>query len=255
MLTFELAMLSKPGGRRYNEDACGHWASDQHLCCVLADGAGGHGGGDIASRLAVTYFLNGFFGNPASSGAELIELVQRVNQSILQDRKPEGATRDMHTTLVALMIDRQLGLASWAHSGDSRLYWFRQGRLMQRTRDHSFVQALLDAGAIAENEVRGHPSRSVLRSALGEPTHELEADASVPFREVAAGDRFLLCSDGVWEYLTDDMLEQALQTATTAQQWVDLIEGLIVEATRSLPSHDNFTALAVWLAAPGAVDA
>ena len=121
--------------------------------------------------------------------------------------------------------------------------------MAERTRDHSFVQALLDAGAIVESEVRGHPSRSVLRSALGEPTHELETDASVPFREVAPGDRFLLCSDGVWEYLTDDMLEQALQSATTAQQWIDRIEVLIGEATRTLPSHDNFTALAVWLKA------
>ncbi len=247
MLTFNVAILSKPGGRQYNEDACGHWASARHLCCVLADGAGGHGGGDIASRLAVTSLLTGFAQAPTNDGAELLALLRQVNQAVLDGREPGGARKDMHTTVVGLVIDVVTGRADWTHCGDSRLYWFRNSSMLEHTRDHSYVQGLLDAGLIREDEVRSQPKRSVLCSALGQPQEELDATASFPSRQVNNGDVFLLCSDGVWEYLTDDMLERSLLQAATPQDWLEDLETMIQEATRSKTSYDNYSALAVWL--------
>jgi serine/threonine protein phosphatase PrpC len=247
MLSFNVAIMSETGGRDYNEDACGHWASAQQLCCVLADGAGGHGGGDIASRLAVTSLLTGFSQSPTKDGAELLALVRRVNQAVLDGREPTGVRRDMHTTVVSLVIDAVHGYADWAHCGDSRLYRFRGGRILEHTHDHSFVQSLLDAGTIQESEIRSHPKRSVLLSALGREQDELEASASSPSREVTGSDVFLLCSDGVWEYLTDDLLERSLAQAATPQEWLATMGDLIREATHDLPTHDNFTALTVWL--------
>ena len=247
MLSFNVAIMSETGGREYNEDACGHWASPQHLCCVLADGAGGHGGGDIASRLAVTSLLTGFSQTPTKDGPELLELVRRVNQAVLDGREPTGARKDMHTTVVGLVIDTIHGYADWAHCGDSRLYWFRGGRMLEHTHDHSFVQSLLEAGIIQEREIRNHPKRSLLFSALGREQDELEASASSPSRQVAGGDVFLLCSDGVWEHLTDDLLEHSLRHASAPQEWMEALRGLIREATRDLPTYDNFTALTVWL--------
>lgn len=253
MFSFQVAILSDSGGRKYNEDACGHWSSDTHLCCVLADGAGGHGGGDIASRLAVTSLLTGFSQSPAVNGAELLALVQEVNQAVLDARVPNTEQQDMHTTVVCVVIDVIHGHADWAHSGDSRLYWFRDDRLVERTRDHSFVQSLVDAGLIGEDETRSHPKRNVLSSALGRQADELDASASTTSRHVASGDVFLLCSDGVWEYLTDDALEQSLKQATTPEEWLAAIERLIHEATNGLPSFDNFTALTVWLGATSSI--
>ena len=247
MLALEIAILSEPGGRKYNEDACGYWSSERQLCCILADGAGGHGGGDIASRLAVQTLLSAFAQAPSASGSELTRLMRQTNQAVLDARVAGTAQQDMHTTVVCLVLDFVDGRADWVHSGDSRLYWFRARRLTERTRDHSYVESLVDAGVIREDQARGHPERSVLLSALGKQDDELELSASQSSRVVAGGDVFLLCSDGVWEYLTDELLERLLGQATSAQQWLAAIEQAILQVTAGLPTHDNYTALALWL--------
>lgn len=247
MLSLEIAIMSEPGGREYNEDACGYWSSDRQFCCILADGAGGHGGGDIASRLAVQSLLSGFAQAPSTTGPELARLMRQTNQAVLDGRITGTVQEDMHTTVVCMVIDFVDGRADWVHSGDSRLYWFRDARIMERTRDHSFVETLVDAGVIREDETRSHPKRSVLLSALGKEDDELELSASQSSRVVGAGDVFLLCSDGVWEYLTDQDLEQLLTQSATAQEWLGAIEQKIQSATSALASHDNYTALTVWL--------
>ena len=247
MLSLEVSILSEPGGRKRNEDACGYWSSDRQVCCVLADGAGGHGGGDVASRLAVESLLGQFAAAPVASGAALAMLLRQTNQDVLNGRVAGTDRADMHTTAVCLVIDFLDGRADWVHSGDSRLYWFRGGRLMERTRDHSLVESLLGAGMIREEETRAHPERSVLLTALGREDDEFDLSASASSRIVAGGDAFLLCSDGVWEYLADAELEALLRQAATPQAWLDLIDAAIRAATARLSTHDNFTALAVWL--------
>ncbi len=247
MLSLEVSILSEPGGRRRNEDACGYWSSERQVCFVLADGAGGHGGGDVASRLAVESLLGQFAGAPVASGAELALLLRHTNNAVLNGRVAGTERADMHTTVVCLVIDFVDGRADWVHSGDSRLYWFRAGRLIERTRDHSLVESLVGAGLIREEETRAHPERSVLLTALGREDAEFELSASPSSRVVAGGDAFLLCSDGVWEYLGDSQLETLLQQAATPQAWLDTIDAAIRSATAQLATHDNFTALAVWL--------
>jgi serine/threonine protein phosphatase PrpC len=247
VLSLEVAIMSEPGGRTYNEDACGYWSSERLFCCILADGAGGHGGGDIASRLAVQSLLSGFAESPSASGSELSRLMRQTNQAVLDGRIVGTAQEDMHTTVVCMVIDFFDGRTDWVHSGDSRLYWFRGARLIERTRDHSFVESLVSAGMIREDETRTHPKRSVLLSALGKEDDELELSASLSSRVAGPGDVFLLCSDGVWEYVTDEVMEQLLAQATTAQEWLRAIEQAIRAATATLASHDNYTALTVWL--------
>jgi serine/threonine protein phosphatase PrpC len=247
MLSLEVAILSEPGGRKYNEDACGYWSSERQFCCVLADGAGGHGGGDVASRLAVENLLARFSRTPSASGSELSQLVRQTNQAVLDGRTSGTVLEHMHSTIVCLVIDFADGRTDWVHSGDSRLYWFRDRRLVERTRDHSFVESLVDAGLIRADETRSHPKRSVLRSALGNEDDELELGISGSSRIASGGDVFLLCSDGVWEYLADDTLESLLCNASTPDEWLAAIEKAIFDATSGLKSHDNYTALTIWL--------
>ena len=247
MLTLELAILSERGGRTYNEDACGYWRAERQICCVLADGAGGHGGGDVASRLAVKELLGGFAATPSASGSELLRLVRLTNQAVLDGHVAGTAQQDMRTTIVCLVLDLIDGRAHWAHAGDSRLYWFRSGRLVERTRDHSLVESLVDAGVIRDDQTRAHPERSVLLSALGSDDEELELGSSRSSRVVAAGDVFLLCSDGVWEHIPDHDMERLLAQARSPQNWLAAIESEIQDATQSRHSHDNYTALALWL--------
>lgn len=246
MLTLQVEWLSERGGRSYNEDACGHWRSAQQLCAVLADGAGGHGGGDIASRVVVQELIGRFAAEPSAHGAQLGELLRATNEALIRHRIPGTARQDMHSTVVGLVIDFVGHRAHWAHAGDSRMYWFRDGHVLDRTRDHSLVQSLVDAGMLSTEQMRGHPKRSELRSALGIGPDVLEVSAADGGEPVRAGDVFLLCTDGLWEYLDDGILEATLAAATTPRAWLDALSGEVAKATREKAGHDNFTALVVW---------
>ncbi len=249
MLALEVALLSDRGGRAYNEDACGHWHSDRHLVCALADGAGGHGGGDIASRLAVSQVIGRLCVQPSRDGADLGALLRATNVALIDQREPGTPRQDMHSTVVCLVIDFVAQRAHWAHAGDSRLYWFRAGRLLQRTRDHSLVQTLVDAGVLAEADLRGHAKRSELRSALGVPGEQLEVGIGDGAVAVEPGDVFLLCTDGLWEYVDDAELERTLQSAAGPAAWLEALDAAVRHNAGHRVSHDNFSALVVWASA------
>ncbi len=253
MLALEVALMTDRGGRKYNEDACGHWHSRRHLCCVLADGAGGHGGGDIASRIAVQELIARFASQPTERAIELDRMLRVTNDVLIGQRVPGTAKEDMHSTVVCLVIDFIEHTAHWAHAGDSRMYWFRQGRVRDRTRDHSLVQSLIDSGVLAPEGARGHPKRSELRSALGIATDVLEVTAGDGAEAVEPGDAFLLCTDGVWEYLSDAVLERTLSMSPNPGAWIGELATEVRKAASHKTSHDNFTVLTVWTRSAPAV--
>lgn len=249
-MQMELAMLTRRGGRNYNEDACGHWHSDSHLCCVVADGAGGHGGGDRASKLAVQSILAAYASRPDGSAEAVRQMVVETNRSIIEHRADDRSQQNMHTTVVSLFVDLDAQVASWGYCGDSRLYAFRGGRIAARTQDHSLVQSLVDGGMLAEQEMRAHPQRSELLSALGVGEDDLMVGVASEPWQLAAGDVFLLCTDGVWEYVEDAQLEEALQQAPSAHAWLQGLEQAVLRGASHKPRHDNFTALTVWVGDP-----
>ena len=246
MLALQIEWLSERGGRTYNEDACGHCRSASQLCAVLADGAGGHGGGDIASRLAVRELVTLFAQRQTSTADELALRLRAVNETLIAERQPGTAQQDMHSTVVCLVIDIEGGRAHWAHAGDSRLYWFRGGKLMQRTRDHSLVQSLVDAGMLAPEGLADHPQRSELRSALGVAPEVLDVAATDGLEAVEPGDVFLLCTDGLWEYVSDAAMAAMLLEAGDARAWLNALADGVQRAASRKANHDNFTALVVW---------
>ncbi|MFN0184889.1 MAG: PP2C family protein-serine/threonine phosphatase [Aquabacterium sp.] len=246
-MQIELAILSKRGGRSYNEDACGHWHSDTHLCCVVADGAGGHGGGDKASRLAVGAVIEGFAAQPDLSGPSIEQLIRATNQNILSHRGDDPSMAQMHSTVVSLFIDLDGNVAAWGHAGDSRLYAFRGGRIQTQTKDHSVVQGLVDSGLLQGDQMRTHAQRSELVSALGLDDSDLLIDANGEPWAMRPGDVFLLCTDGLWEYVEEPALEAALQAATDPHGWLDTLEQAVLRNAANKPSHDNFSALTVWV--------
>ena len=246
-ISVEVAILSEPGGRMVNEDACGYWRSGNHFCAVLADGAGGHAGGEVASRLAIKSLLDGFSKAPPSSGLELAGLVHQTNQAVLDARSESVDLAQMHTTIVSLSIDLSDGQTHWVHCGDSRLYWFQNKQLVERTQDHSLVQSLVNAGLLEEQEIRTHPQRNVLQFALGLDDSELDLALSPISKTIQGTNVFLLCSDGVWEYVNDATLEILLASAATPSDWLASIQRAVLEATSSKTTHDNYSAMAIWL--------
>lgn len=245
MIETQTAYLSRIGGRRRNEDACGYWSSAQGCCWVVSDGAGGHGSGDVASRMVVSTVLERFAATPRVDAEFAVALLETAHQTVMAAKQAKGAD-DMHATCVLLLIDPQGERAVWAHAGDSRLYLFRDGRLAYQTRDHSLVQSMIDAGYGTTDMIRSHPQRSLLTSAIGN-AGELELSVSGDPLPLRLDDVFLLCSDGWWEYVEEAQMQALLHDADTMQGWLERSAAQI--EAQAGKDNDNYTAVAVCVKA------
>lgn len=186
------------GARDEQQDRWGIWNTPGYpgILIVVADGMGGHRGGALAAQTVVDTAANivreqiGLFSEEPQAALKL--LCQQAQAAIA------ALSRSAHTTLVALWLDEKR--ACWVHVGDSRLYLFRGGRRVLRTRDHSSTQMLVELGEISEAEMAGHPDQNRLYRSLGNneaPKSDIGETDSLP------GDLFVLCSDGVWNYIND----------------------------------------------------
>jgi PPM family protein phosphatase len=191
---------------------------------VIADGMGGHAGGDVASSLAIGEMapLDG-----ESHGADAVlnhlsDAIHSAHRELLQRVSEEPGLTGMGTTVTALL--RTGGRLALAHIGDSRAYLLRDGQLAQITRDHTFVQRLVDDGRITLEEAEQHPQRSVLMRVLSDVIDDVEPDLSM--REAKLGDRYLLCSDGLSGVVSFETIQDTMAAgkdpARTCEQLVQL---------------------------------
>jgi PPM family protein phosphatase len=216
-LALDCAVESDVGRRANNEDTA--YATSR--LAVIADGVGGATAGEVASRLVVDAFITLDKSRLERPLAEALrETVRHGNDTLrfLADSRPELAT--MSTTLTAVALT-DAGEYLVVNVGDSRSYLFRDGVLNQLTRDDSLVQALLDEGAISLEQARIHPARAIVLAALdGQPQPEPKVCA----HEAQAGDRLLLCSDGLSDAVDDEAIAGALQIPSNRECARRLIE-------------------------------
>lgn len=245
-LDLEIALLSRKGGRSRNEDACGHWTSEAGCCWVVSDGAGGHGGGDVAARTTVRYILSRFAAAPEVSPAALNRLLAEANGAVVAEQQTSPDLHDMRATGAVLLIERQAGIALWGHLGDTRIYLLRQGRVLVQTRDHSVMQSMVEAGYGDVASLRRHPGRNMLLYALGS-TEDFHPDITPSPLALEHGDVFLLCSDGFWDYLDEADMLRTLHASASAEAWLAAMEAVLLE--RAVPGHDNYTAVGVRVGA------
>jgi PPM family protein phosphatase len=228
----EWAARSDRGRRANNEDSV--YASPR--LAVVADGVGGHVAGEVASQCAVQGMIaldKRRLTKPLAD--ELAEWVAWGNGTIRLVSECRPATSGMSTTLTAVALDND-GCYALANIGDSRTYLLRAGDLRRLSRDDSFVQELLDAGRIDAAQARRHPSRSlVLRALDGEPDRA-PAIATLPAQ---AGDRLLLCSDGLSDVVEDDVLRATLSEQRDRRGCADRL----VELALARGARDNVSAI------------
>jgi serine/threonine protein phosphatase PrpC len=239
-MMIDTAALSKPGGRRNNQDAYGYEATPLYGCWVVADGLGGHAGGETASRMAVDAVLSMFQQAETVSPKVIDAGFLQAHQAIRQKAAEDFALSAMRTTLTVLICDEQQ--AMWGHVGDSRLYWFRNGKILYQTKDHSVPQMLVDAGKITPAEVRGHEEQNRLTRAVGQEGVLRATILSEPV-PLQLGDAALLCSDGIWNYILETEMEDDWAAANSATEYLDLLERRVL--ARASGEHDNYTAVAV----------
>ncbi len=241
-MQLEVSVLSDPGGREPNEDAYGFWSGLGGGFCAVSDGAGGHGGGDVASKLAVSTILRAFQDQPECTGDAIVAALTLAHDAILTAQRTSAALSAMRATAVVLAIDTVHNEAVWGHVGDTRLYCFRDGQVFAQTKDHSVVQRLIDAGYLTPEATRESTQRSRLFAALGH-SEEFEVTMAQPLA-LKSGDAFLLCTDGFWEYVEEADMVVALAAAATAADWLKCMEQQVRD--RGGSGQDNFSAVAVW---------
>jgi len=237
---FDTATVSSAGGRPENQDAVGYRTCDAATCWALADGLGGHLGGQVASRTAVDAVLASFEKHPS---APLHTHLDSANRAVLHGQKTHSELAHMRTTIAALVASSEAAL--WAHSGDSRIYWLRGGAIQTRTLDHSVPQRLVEAGEITEDRLRFHEDRARLLHCLGS-REELTAPEGGIEGEPQSGDAFLLASDGFWEYVLESEMEEDARASQNSQAWIDALEARL--KLRAQADYDNYSAIAVRVA-------
>ena len=206
---------------------------------VVADGMGGHAGGDIASAIAVKRIAEADrrFASPQEAERGLEQALLAANVLINEAVEDHPELTGMGTTVSAML--RVGDAVAIAHIGDSRIYLLRDGELSQITNDHTFVQRLVETGRITPEEAAVHPRRSVLMRVLGDIDQAPEVDTSI--LGTVPGDRWLLCSDGLSSYVSE---ERILAVTAAAPSAARAAEALIDEALEH-GAPDNVTAIVV----------
>ena len=236
-MKFSVFQVSRKGGREKNEDRMGYCYTRESGLFVLADGMGGHPEGEIAAQIALqaTSALYQREARPAIESPEefLTAALMAAHHQIIRYASGKGMLDTPRTTLVAVLL--QGACATWVHCGDSRLYVVRDGKLVTRTRDHSYAEQ--QSAGIIKLE---HVNRNILFTCLGSPTKPV-FDITGPIN-LQQGDRILLCSDGLWGSLSDDEIVEQLSAKIISESVPDLVENALrIGGERG----DNVTVLAM----------
>jgi protein phosphatase len=213
MLEIEASVLTNVGRvRTNNEDfvslirpSRGNHLTSHGVLALVADGMGGHEGGELASRLAVDAIVRSYYGSTAPTSSALAEAIRNANCEVYRASRQNSALKGMGTTCVAVaMRDDQ---AWWAWIGDSRLYLLRSSQSYRMSEDHTVVRELIRRGLMTPEEAYNHPDRSVLDRAIG-TKDRIEPTVSKEAIRLSPGDRLLLCSDGLHDLVTDEEIAE-----------------------------------------------
>jgi PPM family protein phosphatase len=235
------ANLSKAGGRKYNEDYCSFVEDAGFGCYALADGLGGHRGGAMAAKITVETILEQFRASPGNSSDHLKGYLEEARLRFLAEQEKDGSLSNMKATLVVALTNfREL---CWGHIGDSRIYCFRDGKLVMQTKDHSVPQHLAASGAISQDQVRFHEDRNRLTRAFDGGDLSRFEIAGKPLK-LLGNEALLLCSDGFWEYVLEAEMEADLLAAETPDAWLNLMETRLLARVEA--GNDNYSALALF---------
>lgn len=227
------------GGHSYNQDTVGISESPSGAVYVVADGLGGHLHGEMASKCAVETLLSAEPSQKDNQIAWLEAQIKQANQAILSLQEQHG---NMKTTIAALVVNEDR--AAWAHVGDSRLYYLHDKAIEVFTADHSVAYKKYLAGEITREQIGSDEDQSSLLRALGNPERSRPV-CFAPEHSIVPSDGFLLCSDGLWEYILDEEILVDFLKADCAQAWAELLLLRVMERIEN--GNDNLSIITVMV--------
>lgn len=241
-MRFTIFQDSRLGDRDGNEDRIGYSYSRDVLLMTVADGMGGHLGGEVAAEIAVTEVTRRFQNEARHKLRKpfdfLVSAIQSAHRAIVSHAVEQNLLECPRTTVVACIV--QNGNAYWAHAGDSRLYVLRKGQVIARTQDHSRVQMMIDAGEITPEAAARHPERNKIFSCLGGVVPpQIATGREFPLE---TSDTVVLSTDGFWGQVPGNMLGSLI----LKQPVVEVMPGLLEEAQRRAHGEsDNLSVVAM----------
>ena len=242
-MKFETAYFSRPGTRENNEDYGAFMYKHRHFgVWAVADGLGGHSKGEVAAKTAVEETVSAFSIKPDISRENITDIISRANRAVWCAQGEEHGYESMKTTLSAIFMRK--GYAIVAHAGDSRVYIFRKNRVVFQTRDHTLCQIQMENGTLPEEDVRFSENRNQLLCALGSFS-ELNGEVAPAPVKLRRGDAILLCTDGFWERVFEQRMEDTLSICKTPERWLELMR-MHIEKENGV-KQDNYTAMAVFV--------
>lgn len=217
-------------------------ARDKGTLVLVADGLGGHAGGDVASQMAAQIIRQVYYTAPVEPGEALRQAFAEANRAIWETARRHPLLRGMGTTCTALVVRGQEAFA--AHVGDTRLYLVRDGRIYQMTEDDSEVMAYVRQGLLSREAAERHPEKNILLKALGTKPTVTPSFWERPLR-VSTGDQFLLVSDGLHDLVTDEEMCAVLLDLPP-----DIACQRLIDLAKARGGYDNITVGVVWAACP-----
>lgn len=243
-----VASLCKQGGREYNQDFVAGTALENEACLVVCDGLGSYVGSEVASRLCATKILDLFeeAHENTPERAFLPETVQgyvHAAHNYVAEYKEHNPEIKSSCTTVACFVTNG-ATAVMSHIGDTRIYLFRNGKLVFQTRDHSLSQVAVEMGQISLRDIRTHKDQNKLTRVLGNDYY-IEPDCEVVREPLIAGDAVILCTDGFWEYVYEEEMEFDIAASSAPDEALARMESRLLARVGKF--NDNYSAVVAFV--------
>lgn len=239
-----LASLCKQGGREYNQDFVAGTVSGPEACLVVCDGLGSYVGSEVASRLCATFIVDAYEKtreqdhDRAFLPESLKAYVQAAHNYVAEYKERVPEIHSSCTTVACFLTDGNTTVLG--HIGDTRIYVFRNNKLVYQTKDHSLSQLAVDMGQIPLRDIRTHKDQNKLTRVLGNDYY-IEPDCEIDRAPLAENDAVIICTDGFWEYVYEEEMEADLSSSTTPEEALAKMEARLL--SRISKYNDNYSAI------------
>lgn len=233
--------ITNRGGRKNNEDCIRYANAGDLWCFVVCDGLGGQCCGEVASEIVADGICSAFKEKPELTTGAIYSYMEAAVTVLGEERERDDNKFNMSTTAAVLITDGKK--AVWAHCGDSRIYYLSGSDIIRITDDHSVAFTEFKCGMITYDEIRKSPNQNKLLRCMNSPDY-FDPDIS-PVEELKHNDSFILCSDGFWELVMEEDIEQTRKQSFSPMQWLqNMLEILHKNETER---NDNYSAVVVMV--------
>jgi len=236
--------ICKQGGREYNQDYLDMKIADDGACLVVCDGLGSYYGSEVASRICASNIIESYnrvkqLDAPRAVRPEFCQsYIQTAHNRVVDEKEHNPKIKSSCTTVACVVTDFHSTVMT--HIGDTRIYFFKNGKLHFQTKDHSLSQLAVEMGQIPLRDIRSHKDQNKLTRVLGSDYY-IPPDCDIYNGALAPGDAFILCTDGFWEYVYEEEMEQDLAASITPDEALMRMEQRLL--ARVTKFNDNYSAI------------